>query len=233
MFKYVIGFSKTGIICYTSHLDIMRLFKRSFKKARISLSYSQGFNPHPKMGFAQPLALGYEGLNELMEFETETDYEPQDIYERLLPMMPDGLGLQYCRRLEGVKKTLAAVTDAALYTVLMPASKIDICDSSDISEIDASRMCSLYMGQDKIITLKKQKKKKEPVEVDIKPMIREIGFDEKGEYFEIRMLLDSGSTSNLSPELVIKTILEYFKLNIDRSEIEVTREAIYFEGYEV
>ena len=55
MFKYVLTFSKTGIICYTSHLDIMRMFNRVIKRAGIRLSYSQGFNPHPKMGFAQPI----------------------------------------------------------------------------------------------------------------------------------------------------------------------------------
>ena len=45
--KYVIRFQKTGVICYTSHLDIMKVFKRSFKRAGIRLAYSQGFNPHP------------------------------------------------------------------------------------------------------------------------------------------------------------------------------------------
>ena len=68
--KYIIDFSKTGTICYTSHLDIMKVFKRSFKRAGISIAYSQGFNPHPKMGFAQPLSLGYWGLEEYVEFET-------------------------------------------------------------------------------------------------------------------------------------------------------------------
>ena len=70
MFKYVMTFSKTGTICYTSHLDLMRMFKRAFKRGGIKLAYSQGFNPHPKLGFAQPLSLGYEGMKELMEFET-------------------------------------------------------------------------------------------------------------------------------------------------------------------
>ena len=47
--KYVIRFSKTGYVKYTSHLDLLRMFKRAFKKAELGLAYSQGFNPHPKM----------------------------------------------------------------------------------------------------------------------------------------------------------------------------------------
>ena len=60
MYKYTIVFSKTGLVKYISHLDMLRLFKRAFRRAGIELAYSQGFNPHPKMGFAQPLSLGYE-----------------------------------------------------------------------------------------------------------------------------------------------------------------------------
>ena len=30
--KYVIRFSKTGYVKYTSHLDLLRMFKRAFKK---------------------------------------------------------------------------------------------------------------------------------------------------------------------------------------------------------
>ena len=75
MNRYVITFSKMGTICYISHLDLMRMFRRTFKKAGIRLAYSQGFNPHPKMGFAQPLSLGYWGLREMMEFvERHTDF---------------------------------------------------------------------------------------------------------------------------------------------------------------
>ena len=70
MYRYYLEFSKTGNIRFISHLDLLRLFKRTFKRSGIELVYSQGFNPHPKLGFAQPLSLGYEGLAEILEFET-------------------------------------------------------------------------------------------------------------------------------------------------------------------
>ena len=73
MNRYVIKFEKDGYVKYTSHLDILRIFKRSFKKTGLALKYSQGFNPHPKMGFAQPLSLGYSSKCELIEF-VETDH---------------------------------------------------------------------------------------------------------------------------------------------------------------
>ncbi|HZK72298.1 MAG TPA: hypothetical protein VFD03_12410, partial [Clostridia bacterium] len=40
--------------------------------------------------------------------------------------------------------------------------------------------------------------------------------------------LDAGSLSNLSPELLIKAIGNYYKIDYDRSEVEITRESITF-----
>src|SRR5659263_497609 len=65
MYRYIVKFSKFGYIKYISHLDLMRLFKRSFKRMGVKLEYSQGFNPHPKMGLAQPLFLIAAGIEDI------------------------------------------------------------------------------------------------------------------------------------------------------------------------
>ena len=43
------------------------------------------------------------------------------------------------------------------------------------------------------------------------------------------VVYDSGSISNLSPELLIKTFTERLGIDTDRSEIDVTRKKIFFE----
>ena len=188
MYKYAVGFSKTGTICYTSHLDIMRLFNRVIKRAGIKLAYSHGFNPHPKMVFAQPLSLGYTGLNEYIEIETTEDHEPGYIAEKLSELMPPGLDIKGCERMAEGRKTLAAMTVAAEYMIEIPlAEPVDMSDG-EIAE--------LYMSQDRIITLKKQKKKKKvPVEIDIKPMIRQLQVSQQDGLIVIDTVLDSGSIS--------------------------------------
>ena len=228
MFKYVMEFSKTGTICYISHLDIMRMFKRTFKKAGIKLTYSQGFNPHPKMGFAQPLSLGYEGLREYMEFETVEEYAPNFLYKNMSALMPEGILIKSCTYLNGLKKTLAAETLAADYSIDIPLKKSLFMDSEEMKR--------RYMSQEFITALKKQKKKKDLVQVDIKPMIRDISFSVADKEYDgeicgvlnISTVLDSGSVSNLSPELVITSVLHFFEIDTDRSEIDVTRKCILF-----
>lgn len=220
MAKYILTFSKTGVICYTSHLDMMKMFKRIFKRAGIKQSYSQGFNPHPKMGFAQPLSLGYWGMNELLEFETDESYDVKYIENTLQPMMPEGIVITDCIEVANTGKTLAARTEAAEYIIAIPLN-------TPLS-MNAQEIKTTYMGQDKIRTWKRQKKKKEPVEVDIKPMIRDISFVTEAETLFVTSLLDSGSSSNLSPELVITTLTECLGIDTDRSEIQVMRRKIFF-----
>ena len=220
MNKYVITFSKTGTICYTSHLDMMKLFKRVFRRAGIALSYSQGFNPHPRMGFAQPLSLGYWGMKELLEFETEKTYECSYIEDALKKLLPEGLEILECRQGESQGRTLAARTEAAEYMISIPVAEPLDMTGEEIYEA--------YMGQERITALKKQKKKKEPAEMDIKPMIRRISFTAEKENLFVNALLDSGSTSNLSPELVISTLVKSLDILVEREQIQVMRKEILF-----
>lgn len=76
--KYVIGFKKKGYVCYISHLDVMRLFQRAFKQEDIRLKYSKGYNPHPRMGFAQPLTLGYSSETEEKHKNEKGGYQTDD-----------------------------------------------------------------------------------------------------------------------------------------------------------
>jgi radical SAM-linked protein len=53
-----IRFSRGEEIKYISHLDLMRLWQRALNRAGLEIAYSEGFNPHPRMSLAAPLALG-------------------------------------------------------------------------------------------------------------------------------------------------------------------------------
>ena len=64
-------FEKTGNAIYISHLDLMRVFQRAFKRAGLALTHTKGFNPRPSVSIALPLSLGMESRCELLDFELE------------------------------------------------------------------------------------------------------------------------------------------------------------------
>ena len=77
-------FEKTGDAVWMSHLDLMRLFQRAFKRAGLNLEHSQGYNPRPMVSIALPLSVGVESVCELLDFELEGQELPcSEILERL------------------------------------------------------------------------------------------------------------------------------------------------------
>ena len=64
-------FEKTGESIYISHLDLMRVFQRAFRRAGLLLRHSQGFTPRAIVSIALPLALGTESRCELLDFELQ------------------------------------------------------------------------------------------------------------------------------------------------------------------
>lgn len=216
MYKYYLEFSKTGNIRFISHLDLLRLFKRAFKRSGVELVYSQGFNPHPKLGFAQPLSLGYEGLAEILEFETVKEYPAHQIKEILAPLMPEGICIQNCGSLPPEGKSLAALTDGALYLISIPLEAI------------GNSFSSKDLIAKKELPVEKRNKKKELVTLDIRPMIRDMKEDVQDDHLLIRCDLDAGSTSNLSPELLLQAIRKHTGRPIPGEEVSLLREKIYY-----
>ena len=64
-------FEKTGNAIWISHLDLMRVFQRSFKRAGLPLTHSGGFNPRPSVSIALPLSVGVESACELLDFDLD------------------------------------------------------------------------------------------------------------------------------------------------------------------
>ena len=218
MAEYVLKFTKTGYSKYISHLDLIRVFTRSFKIAELDIRYSNGFNPHPRMSFAQPLSLGYSSVAEYLEFETETEHSEVELFELLSPLLPEGIQILFIEPMELGKRSLGSETIAA---------EFEIRFATDVSEDKLVEMMADYISQPEIIALKRMKKTKRLEETNIKGKIREISIS-KPDQAVIRCVLDQGSASNLSPEPLIQSFMKYTSLDIPRWEVDVKRTRLIF-----
>ena len=85
-------FEKTGNAVYISHLDLMRLFQRAFKRAGLKLTHTQGYNPRPSVSIALPLSVGVESHCELLDFDLEGEMiSCEEILERLNAALVEGV----------------------------------------------------------------------------------------------------------------------------------------------
>lgn len=74
-----------------SHRDLLRLFERLFRRAELNLRMSEGFHPKPKVSFPSALALGVEGLDEVMEFELAEAMDADELKQQVQLAAPAGL----------------------------------------------------------------------------------------------------------------------------------------------
>ena len=86
-------FEKTGNAVWISHLDLMRLFQRAFKRAGLPLTHTQGYNPRASVSIALPLSVGVESKCELLEYELEGEEKPshKEIVSRLNAALVEGV----------------------------------------------------------------------------------------------------------------------------------------------
>jgi len=68
-FLYKLRYSRLGNARLLSHLELIQVFFRAFRRAGVPLNFSQGFNPTPKVSFSPALPLGTESLDEFVIIE--------------------------------------------------------------------------------------------------------------------------------------------------------------------
>ena len=108
-------FEKTGNAVFISHLDLMRLFQRAFKRAGLNLKHTQGFNPRPSVSIALPLSVGVESYCELLDFDLEGEVPALgEMCDRLNAALVEGVSVRCVyeggRKLKDLALLSAAVT---------------------------------------------------------------------------------------------------------------------------
>ncbi len=92
-------FSRGEELKFLSHLDLMRLWERAFRRAHLPLAYSEGFTPHPQIALAAPLPLGVISQCELMDVHLTEWISPQAFMARVTEQLPCGIDLLEARSL--------------------------------------------------------------------------------------------------------------------------------------
>ena len=215
-----VKYKKEDEMIFISHLDLQRLLQRAFRRAKINLSYSEGFNPHPKRSYGNALALGVESQGEYVDIEIEDDIEVKEFLERINEQLPDGIKFVKGQEIDPKTPSLSSIIVYGEYIfnidLEVPLSK----------EFVKSRVLNFVKSKEIIITKKNKKGKK--VEVDIRPMIRNfdlVSLDDNRVTFV--STIATGSKANLNINILIPQILDMLNLDMDPREVGVLRRDLY------
>lgn len=117
-----VRYAKRGRLRFTSHRDFSRAFERAVFRARIPMSYSSGFNPHPRISYAGAAPTGSASEAEYLELALAEVVEPASVHRVLDEALPDGLdvlsvvessGGSLSDRLEASRWVIAITGDSA------------------------------------------------------------------------------------------------------------------------
>ncbi|MEA4960475.1 TIGR03936 family radical SAM-associated protein [Lutispora sp.] len=183
---------------YISHLDLLRTFQRALRRAHIPMAYSGGFNPHPEMSFASALGVGLTSMGEYLDIGVNEEISGEDVIMRLNAVLPVGLRVENAVVLKEKPRSGMALVSHARYNIYLRFEK----------DIDIEDCLRSFLAQDNILAVKQQPKKDfKTIEIDIKPMIREIkALSQGGGEVVLDCVLSSGSKANLKPELMLQAL---------------------------
>ena len=213
--KLRIKYEKTGVLRFIGHLDVMRLFQKAIRRAKLDVAYSKGFSPHQIISFAAPMPLGMTSEGEYFDGDFESVTSTEDMINRFNATLPDGVKVHDIVILdEGAKPSMSVVTASDYYIY-----KNEECENDYLNRLIAS--IDTFSLEPKIEILKKTKTKEEIS--DIKPAIYKLEARPEGIY----MLLASGSALNLKPELVIEALCKFSGVEYNRYDYMVHRLETY------
>jgi radical SAM-linked protein len=118
-----IRFCRGEELKFISHLDLMRLWQRALNRAGVSLAYSEGFNPHPRMSLAAPLALGVTSEAELMDVILDKWSSPHSFTAAVSRQLPPGIEIRQVYNTPLPMPSLQSLVRYAEYTVELETEK--------------------------------------------------------------------------------------------------------------
>jgi radical SAM-linked protein len=88
--RYRIRFAKRGRMRFASHRDFQRVFERALRRAGVPMAYSAGFNPHPKISYANAVATGAASEAEYVEIGVAQEVDRAALAAALDASLPVG-----------------------------------------------------------------------------------------------------------------------------------------------
>lgn len=199
MSNYILKYSRDERVKYISHLDFIRLFHRTIRRADIPFVFSQGFNPHPVMTVSQPLSVGVTSDCEYMKVGFDGDFSSEELCQRINASFPPGYTMLAAKRLENKEIDITKINRAEYIVEAEYSGKFDV---------------EAFFANQTLTVMKKTKSGEK--ESNIRPYIYDLKIIDKNDKEIIfDMVLAIGNDYNLKPQTVLTAMEKYsenFKL---------------------
>ena len=196
MHRLRVRFKRGAEVKFISHLDIIRLWHRALSRAGIELAYSEGFNPHPRISLAAPLALGVTSEAELMDVVITRYISPQYFTACVSQQLPLGIEIVQVYPIAPTLPSLQSQVRYAEYVVEVEMKE----GPKYVTEALASLLAQEHLPW-------QHQRDTGPKSYDLRALIDELWLNSRqGDQGTIGMRLRCDSSGSGRPEQVIKAL---------------------------
>jgi radical SAM-linked protein len=186
-----ITFAKYEAMRFTGHLDLHRAWERTFRRARLPLAYSQGFNPHPRLNLGSALPLGFTSECEVIDVWLEQDLTLEAVSTALQPALPPGLRILDIQVVDPHRPALQSELEASEFRITLLESWPDL-----------ERRCQALLEIASLPRVRRQKA------YDLRPLILALELlsndEQDRQRFLLRLVAREGATGR--PEEVLDAL---------------------------
>ena len=212
-------FEKKGNAIWISHLDLMRVFQRAFKRAGLPLTHTQGFNPRPSVSIALPLSVGIESSCELLDFDLDGEPIPEEEIKRRLNE----------KLVEGVRVLDVYTGGQKIKNLALLDCRLSLRYDGGVPEGAAEKIRAL-LSQEKVTVTKKSKNGN--TEQNSIPMIKSFGVEQADGNALVLQARICCQNPSLNPMQIAAAIEKYLP-ECTPSFVECSRVEIYDDKEQV
>ncbi len=186
-FFYRLNYSRLDRGRFLSHLELIQMFFRVFRRLEIDLNFSKGFNPSPRVSFSPALPLGTESLAEYLVMELNSRLaDPGLLVSDINRLLPLGI------KVLGIEKALSRHI----------ASRITSCYEMSLPTAVNPQVIADFMSvKEFVVTVFRKKKARR---IDCRPQVVELALSPVG---KIKLTMKSEtSKAGVKPLELLKAV---------------------------
>ncbi|GAA1393025.1 TIGR03936 family radical SAM-associated protein [Luteococcus peritonei] len=136
-----VQYAKRGPARFTSTRDFGRALERALRRGQIPMAYSSGFNPHPRISYANASPTSAATEAEFLEIGLREVCDPAKVRQALDEALPPGLDVVAV--VQSDRRALSEVLTASDWRI-----ELDSVDAGDIDQTALERAVAALMAAD-------------------------------------------------------------------------------------
>jgi len=208
MIRIRLTHTKTGALRYTGNLDMQKVWERTFRRARLPLTYSLGFHPQPRINQACPLPLGFSSEVELLDFWLNKPLPLDEICSSIEAALPGGVSIHRIEEVDPHAPALQTQVDTSDYEIILH------------QEVNPTELVTKIA---EILSANSLPRERRGKMYDLRPLIISMRIEDRADQppiLQLTLTVREGATGR--PEEVLLALgLDPFKTTIKRTQLHL------------